>query len=254
MKYFGLTDIGRYRAENQDAFGIEVIRDGIYLALVCDGMGGAAGGRIASRLASDTFIAFVKDRMEEILSRPFVMNFKNEAILELVMKQGASAANTAVYNRAKEDPSLMGMGTTLVAALVVEREVFICNVGDSRLYLLNAKEIRQITKDHSYVQMMIDNGMLDPEKAADHPDKNVITRAIGTRALVAGETFRATLTDGDSILLCSDGLTGFVSVDDIHSIMNDNRNDVTLAVKRLVDAANDGGGRDNITALILATE
>ncbi len=255
MECFGMTDIGRCRQDNQDSFLLETIRDGCLLALICDGMGGAAGGMIASSLAADVFSASLKKKLAELFPIDNEISLEKEAILETVLKDSAQEANTAVYNYAKDSIDLLGMGTTLVAALVIDQEVFICNVGDSRLYHLTATSMKQITKDHSYVQMLIDNGLLEPSLATAHPDRNVITRAIGTRALVTAETFRMRLHENETILLCSDGLSSYVSNEEIYTIIWGSREiydrPTSEKVKALLDAANANGGRDNVTAVLI---
>ena len=255
MEFFGKTDIGRHRADNQDSFAIYSIAEDALLAVVCDGMGGAVGGRIASSLANETFVSYVKEKIQAFLSIGFDNSSENEAIIEEIMKQGVAEANTAVYNYAKDSIDLIGMGTTLVSVLLLGREAYICNVGDSRLYHLTSHFMKQVTTDHSYVQMLIDNRLLAPELAAAHPDRNVITRAIGTRALVTPETFRLTLSDQETLLLCSDGLSGYVANEEIYAIVWGSKeiyaHPTEEKVQALIDLANFNGGRDNITAVLL---
>ena len=139
--------------------------------------------------------------------------------------------------------------------MLIENEAYICNVGDSRLYHLTSHSMKQVTTDHSYVQMLIDNGLLAPELAAAHPDRNVITRAVGTRALVTSETFRLTLSERETLLLCSDGLSGYASNEEIYSIVWGSKDiyarPTAEKVRDLIDLANHNGGRDNITALLI---
>jgi len=255
MKYAGLTDIGRSRSENQDSFEIVSYHENAVLAIVCDGMGGAAGGKIASSLAVSTFISFFDTLLQEKNISFSDMNAVNLDILEEMMKESVKEANRRIFEYAKYAIGLIGMGTTLVACLVIGNECLVCNVGDSRLYHLSRTAMRQITRDHSYVQMLIDTGMLEPKLAAAHPDRNVIMRAVGTRAGVTAETFRITLETNDSILLCSDGLSNYVSNELIYSILwgSDDifKRDESAKVQALIQAANDGGGRDNITAVVL---
>lgn len=255
IEYFGMTDIGRHRTENQDFFKIEPINDQCLLAVVCDGMGGAAGGKIASTLACGEFVEYVKENILTVLSSDFEINEENEAIIETIMKEGAARANHVVFHYAKDSIDLLGMGTTLVSLLLIDTECFICNVGDSRLYHMTASSMRQVTKDHSYVQMLIDNGLLSPHLAASHPDRNVITRAVGTRAIVTPETFRMTLSPNESLLLCSDGLSGYASNEEMYAIVWGSqdiyRHKTKDKVQALIDTANNNGGRDNITAVLI---
>lgn len=255
MEYHGITDIGRHRADNQDSFAITPIGEDALLAVVCDGMGGAAGGKIASSLAAEQFTSFVKEKIQALLSIPFDKNADNESIIEEILKKGVDQANAAVYHYAKDSIDLIGMGTTLVAVLLIEKEAYICNVGDSRLYHLTAHSMKQVTKDHSYVQMLIDNGLLSPELAAAHPDRNVITRAVGTRAIVTPETFRLTMREKETLLLCSDGLSGYASNEEIYAIVWGSSEryarPTEQKVRELINVANENGGRDNITAVLI---
>lgn len=255
MEYYGMTDIGRHRADNQDSFAIVSIAEDVVLAVVCDGMGGEVGGKVASSLAVERFVAYVKEKIKAFLSIDFDKSSDNEAIIEEIMKHGVAEANTAVYHYAKDSIDLLGMGTTLVGVLVIGKEAYICNIGDSRLYHLTAHLMKQVTTDHSYVQMLIDNGLLAPELAAAHPDRNVITRAIGTRALVTPETFRVTLAEKETLLLCSDGLSGYATNEDVYAIIWGSRDIYARPTKEkvqaLIDLANSNGGRDNITAVLL---
>ena len=255
MNVYGQTHIGLVRENNQDALEYGTLTDTVQYAVVCDGMGGAAGGKLASSLAVERFVVYVKEKIGAFLSIGFDKSEDNEAIIEGIMKQGVAEANTVVYQYAKDSIDLLGMGTTLVSVLVIGKEAYVCNVGDSRLYHLTSNSMKQITTDHSYVQMLIDNGLLSPELAAAHPDRNVITRAVGTRALVTPETFRLTLDEGETLLLCSDGLSGFASNEDIYSIVWGSKEiyarPTEEKVKALIDIANENGGRDNITAVLL---
>ena len=177
------------------------------------------------------------------------------SILELILKEATAQANREVYSYAKDSLDLVGMGTTLVSCLCIDNECIVCNVGDSRLYHITKHSIDQVTRDHSYVQMMIDTGMLTKEEARAHPDRNVIMRAVGTRPVVTAETFRITLHEKETLLLCSDGLSGFASNETVFSILWGNEERFSQSeeekVKALIDAANQGGGRDNITAVTL---
>lgn len=255
MEYYGMTDIGRFRADNQDSFSVTRLAENAVLAVVCDGMGGAVGGKIASTLAVEKFSVYVKEKIQSFLSICFDNHNDDEAIIEGIMKQAVAEANAAVYNYAKDSIDLIGMGSTLVSVLVIDREAYICNVGDSRLYHLTSHSMRQVTTDHSYVQMLVDTGVLAPELAAAHPDRNVITRAIGTRALVTSESFRLTVSDNETLMLCSDGLSGYASNEEIYAIVWGSKEiyarPTEEKVKALIDLANANGGRDNITAVLL---
>ncbi len=255
MKYAGLSDIGKYRSENQDSFSIMPLGEEVVLAVVCDGMGGASGGKLASSLAISTFTSALIAEIAEKNINLSDSTEENLAILEESMKEAVKVANREVFGYAKDSIDLLGMGTTLLACLVIGKECLICNVGDSRLYHFTEHSMCQITRDHSYVQMLIDTGMLEKEMAAAHPDRNIIMRAVGTRQGVTAETFRLTLKERETLLLCSDGLSGYTTNEILYSLIWGSE-DIFLSseeekVNALIDAANLGGGRDNITAILL---
>jgi len=252
MYVFAKTDIGQYRKENQDAYAIQPLGEKSLLALVCDGMGGAAGGSIASQLAMSSFVGYF---VSEISDKNISLNDKSDmnlGILEELLKDSLRVANREVFMRSQTDVNLQGMGTTLVACLVLDSVCLIINVGDSRLYHFHSVGLDQITRDHSYVQMLVDTGRLSPELASTHPERNVITRAVGVRQGVTGETFRLTVSKGEKILLCSDGLSGYVSTEEMKSVVScdDIDNGIDFA-DSLVQIANRNGGKDNITAVLL---
>jgi len=248
------SDIGMKRNVNQDSYILKTLSDKAALCVVCDGMGGAKGGAEASKIASEAFA----NSMEEFLF-PFIgkkdknlhaSDVRDNLILSV------EKANDAVYSYARSHSSLKGMGTTLVAVLVIEHNVFCVNVGDSRMYLIKGSKIRQVTKDHSYVQYLIDIGQLTEKEAESFPSRNVITRAVGTEPDVTPECFRETVSEGTFVLLCSDGLTNFVKNDEIRSIIakdSKNLDQIALGVRvnKLIDTANKNGGADNITAAVI---
>ena len=258
----GSTDVGKKRKVNQDNFFCEYFDNGMMLAVVCDGMGGAAGGGIASGLACSCFVESVTEFAEsftpgEKLSRT------DERIIRKVLAEAVDAANKKVFEKAEADPSLGGMGTTLVATLVCGRTLFTVNIGDSRMYLVHDGEATQITKDHSYVQYLVDIGKLSPEEAKNSINKNIITRAVGTDTQVEADIYLTRLPAAlpgakqDHIgVLCSDGLTNHVSPEDIaaavkHACSVKYDRQLGYIAELLVDMANEGGGSDNITAVIL---
>ena len=239
MRIYSNTDIGKERSLNEDAFFAGEISDDIAFAVVCDGMGGANAGDIASQTAVKTISEYiVNSYRRKITIHDFLKILKN-AIL---------SANITVYDMAEKDENLKGMGTTVVVAVVKGNEVAIAHVGDSRIYLIN-DEITQLTRDHSVVQTLIESGEITPEDAALHPRKNVITRALGVEADVSVDTAELVLQDNETLLLCTDGLTNFVTDEDIHETFK--QNDVSLVPEKLIELANAGGGGDNITAVTL---
>ena len=256
MMLNGKTDVGKRRRNNQDSFVIEHFDGaGTSLALVCDGMGGANGGNIASSVACEEFVGIVKTFLEQNGDRPVT-----EGDYSSMLAHAVASANNKVFRRAESDTSLKGMGTTLVCALVAERSdtLYAVNVGDSRLYLFANGHLRQITHDHSLVQYLQDSGRLTAEEAKTYPNRNVITRAIGIERTVDADIFsvdRISETPGVLLLLCSDGLCGYVDAEVIEKILKDAlaapAYDGDAAVEALVNAANDAGGADNITAILI---
>ena len=241
MEYWGLSDIGRVRAQNQDAFRIEELDRHTILAVVCDGMGGAKSGNIASRLAIDVFVGEVKNSWKASMTQE-----QTEQLLENAVK----LANFTVYDQARQYEEFAGMGTTLVAALLSGKTATIVNVGDSRCYHITRSDIRRITVDHSVVQMMVDRGELTAEEARSYPGRNYITRAVGTEPTVQSDLFAIRVERGDALLLCSDGLHNEVDDQEIlfevvHGVNNDN------CCQRLLDIANMRGSPDNVTSVLV---
>ena len=236
MKTFSMTDIGRKREVNQDyVFATdETIGNLPNLLVVADGMGGHRAGDFASRFTV------------EVLAEE-VQNCK-ETHPETILGNSIQAANERLLEEAEKDNRLEGMGTTLVAATILDHVLYFANVGDSRLYLIN-KEIRQLSKDHSMVEEMVRLGGLTEEEAKHHPDKNIITRAIGVKQKVEPDFFEYRLKGGDIILMCSDGLTNMVDDDEIFQIVKSAR-DIVEAVESLIQRANENGGSDNIVVVL----
>ena len=241
MEYFGLTDKGRVRPTNQDIFQIEAREDNrTALLVVCDGMGGANAGNVASRFAAQSFIESAGDALSGTL---------DETARQNLLTQALKQANETVFSLAGRQPEFRGMGTTLVGAFVQGRSASIMNVGDSRAYIMSGGTLRQISEDHSYVEEMRRLGRISEADARSHPQKNLITRAVGVDATVDGDLFEQTLADGDILLLCSDGLTGMVEDGKIAEVL---AGAGTLEDKgrELLTLALEGGGRDNITVAL----
>lgn len=240
MRYSLKTDKGIVRSSNQDSCFVTVFDEKTCFAIVCDGMGGQKAGDVASRIAvsniSERFVAgWRKD-----ITVPSVKNLLTTAI---------AAANICVYDAAQADKELNGMGTTLVAAVALDGKLVIANVGDSRAYLVS-DELKLLTKDHSLVQQLIDNGELSAAQAREHPYKNYITRALGVDEQIEIDFSEHKFNGGESVLLCSDGLTNFVTEKDILEIIKTNT--VAAAAGTLVNEANRNGGGDNITAVVFS--
>lgn len=241
MQGWGLTDPGCVRKQNQDAYRIEQLDRGTLLCVVCDGMGGAKSGNIASTLASEVFVEEVR--------RSWKTGMDQDKI-DMMLRGAVKLANFTVYDQASQFEEFDGMGTTLVAALIRGRTAAIVNVGDSRAYCINRGGIRQISKDHSLVQMMVDRGELTPEMAKTYPGKNLITRAIGTEPIVMCDLFRQELSKGDFLLLCSDGLSNMMDDQEIlfevvHGVNK------KQCCKRLLNIAKNRGAPDNVTSVLV---
>jgi len=243
MQIIGKTDVGRERSQNEDCFDFSVLDDEFGWAVVCDGMGGAAGGERASRLAAETV-------MNE-LTRQHKKN-AGDTDLRRAMNMALKKANTVVWKAAHRDPAYDGMGTTLVMAAMNKRVLHISAVGDSRIYSFRSGVLNQLTRDHSLVQDMVELGYITKEQARTHPERNIITRAIGISEKIEEDYRFVTLRPGDTILLCTDGLSGFVTDDEIASIMLKYR--FENICERLIECANAHGGGDNITAVLMRSE
>ena len=242
MQSWGLTDKGCVRKMNQDAYDIQQLDRSTLLCVVCDGMGGAKSGNIASSLAVDVF--------SQEIQRCWTPNMEWDRADQL-LKSAVKLANFTVYDQAMQFEEFDGMGTTLVAAFVRGRKVSVVNVGDSRAYRISPSGIRQITKDHSVVQMMVDRGELTPEMAKHYPGKNLITRAVGTEPIVNCDIFRQELAKGDYLLLCSDGLSNLLDDQEIlfevvHGVNKER------CCKRLLDIAISRGSPDNVTCVLVS--
>lgn len=237
MKTFSITDVGMVREVNQDyVFCYEnPIGQVSNLFLVADGMGGHKAGDYASRYCVEKVVESVK-------------NGKIRSPIS-IMEQAIQEANTAVYQKAEVEEELNGMGTTIVAATILGSELYIANVGDSRAYLIR-ENIHQITEDHSLVEAMVQSGDIERKDARLHPNKNVITRAIGTSATVQADFFEISVVEGDVILLCTDGLTNMVEDEEICRIIKSD-SDMKKVGAELVRMANANGGRDNIGIILV---
>ncbi len=240
MRIFAKTDKGKVRSINQDAFAANILSDGAAFAVVCDGMGGASAGDIASKTAVDIISQYVLNA--------YVPTMTSDDIIRLI-DNAITSANIEVYTLSKKDPGLNGMGTTAVVAVVRENQAVICNVGDSRAYLAG-DELVQITRDHSVVQTLVESGKLSPEQARTHPEKNVITRALGVEENILTDSYCIDVSQEDKILLCTDGLSNYAESSSILRIVKDSVLDKVTGL--LIEQANRGGGRDNITAAVIS--
>lgn len=238
MNSFSITDTGRVRSSNQDSVFCEENAVGNFpnLFLVADGMGGHKAGDTASRMCIDEVVKQIRD---------------TELITPVgVIEQAVKAANEAIYKASNSRPELEGMGTTLVCATVMEGTAYVGNIGDSRMYLFRGG-LRQITVDHSLVEEMVQSGEIQKDEMRTHPNKNIITRALGTDVAVRPDCFEIEVQTGDVLLLCSDGLTNMLEDEEIANILNEHISDMKEAGELLVEQANKAGGKDNISVVLV---
>ncbi len=236
----GNTDIGKVRQANEDGFDFGTFDDGASWAVVCDGMGGVRGGQIASSLVTE----MVSDKIRKCYNKLMpVFSFEN------IFLSTITTANVIVNDRSFTDTEFQGMGTTIVAAIVKDTQACIAHVGDSRVYKLNSEGITQLTKDHSLAQEMLDSGQLTEEEFENYPKKNIITRALGVDENVEIDFDFTSVEEGEVLLLCTDGLSGLLSNEEIFEIYN--KTDFELLCDEYIKAANDKGGYDNITVVAM---
>lgn len=245
MKIYGKSDTGVRRPVNQDRFLIREFGDDVALCAVFDGMGGANGGEEASTAAMQAFDNCIAGGLLQVMQNASKIT-RTDA--EKLLCKAAQTANAEIYKKS-EEPSLEGMGTTVIAALILPDEVIALNIGDSRLYEAGRGELAQISKDNSYVQYLVDIGRITKEEAASHPKKNIITKCLGTEDQVEPDIYRLQEVP-DKLLLCSDGLTNALDENFIYSTITDDDISGDEKVKILIDAANKAGGPDNITVIL----
>ncbi len=243
---YGLTSVGKVREHNEDSFAVV---DEQKIFVVADGMGGHAAGEVASQIATETVVDFIK-AMDEDATWPFDsapnLSFEGNK-LSTAIRMG----NRKVAKAVEENPAYMGMGTTLVSLFIKGKTAYIGHVGDSRVYLFRNNNLFCLTVDHSWVNTQLQTGAITPEMAEKHPLRNVITRALGSDEDVKVDIIESPLMKEDVFILCSDGLNSMLSDDDIQNIITENFDDVERASKELVDVANDRGGEDNITVVLV---
>ena len=241
MIVYGTSDKGCRRPTNQDAYAISLREEeGVAILAVCDGMGGANAGNVASRFAIDTFVERVQEQLSSQMSR--------EAI-ERALREAAYAANETVFRLSTRQPEFAGMGTTIVAGVITQEKARLLHMGDRRPDEIDAKNSVQLTEDHSSVNEMVRQGKLRAEDARTHPNRNLITRAVGVDPRVEGDVYEVDLREGEVLLLCSDGLSGMVEDEQIAAIVR-RSNDLETAGQALVEAAKLCGGADNITVVL----
>lgn len=237
---YGKTDIGMVREMNQDYYYIASDENEIKLYILADGMGGYKGGEIASKLAVTAAQNYIENNIGETSK-------DKESLLQLVASS-VEYANMLVYEKSKTEEELEGMGTTLEVCLIYNNKAYIAHIGDSRIYRIRKEFLRKITKDHSYVQKLLEDGTITKEEAAVHPKKNMLMKALGCNAFVEPDVTIKGFLKGDTLIICSDGLTNMVSQDEIYNITTSK---FEYAPSELIEKANRNGGYDNITVVII---
>ncbi|MBQ4349420.1 MAG: Stp1/IreP family PP2C-type Ser/Thr phosphatase [Clostridia bacterium] len=240
MLIVGATDVGKVRSANEDGYDFGIFDDGTAWAIVCDGMGGVRGGHIASSLVLEMVSEKIKKCYNKLMPS---YSFENMFLSTI------TTANVIVHDRSFTDEELKGMGTTIAAVIIKDHIACIAHVGDSRVYKISEGTIKQITKDHSLAQEMLDRGQLTQEEFENYPKKNIITRALGVDEDIDIDFDFTALEDGESLVLCSDGLSGLISDEDILRIYNDNS--INTVCEKYIEAANGNGGHDNITVVVM---
>ena len=243
MKFYGQTDKGKVRKENQDSFVLEKLDNGIIVAVICDGMGGANAGRIASDSAVS---AFMEHLLPELEKEP-------EADMQKLVTEAAAYANSTVYRRSIREKACRGMGTTMVGTIVRGDEATVFNIGDSRAYLRNGLDFTRITRDHSLVEELVQSGEITSEEARVHPKKNLITRALGIGPEVKCDIFESDFPAKARIILCSDGLSNLIPDDELFEHCRKSREPRTLC-HALMKKALSRGAPDNVTVIAIEHE
>ena len=240
MKVFAKTDVGKAREMNQDYYSIPSSENDLQLYILADGMGGYNGGEIASKLAAETTKNYIQNNFGKI-------EHNKESILKLV-KDAMEYANIVVYEESKKDENLQGMGTTLDVCFIYNNKIYIGHVGDSRIYLVKKDIARKITKDHSYVQQLVEDKKITRKEAEHHPKKNMLLKALGCTSYVEPDIRARNLEKDDVLLMCSDGLTNMVEESKIYEVVRENKE---KAPEILINLANNAGGYDNITVITI---
>ncbi len=241
MKIVAKTDIGLARTSNQDSYAAGELPGSVAWAVVCDGMGGVAGGN----LASSTAVKLISERISSSYRAGMSSNSIKNMLVSAII-----AANISIYEMGQENPDLTGMGTTVVVAIIAQETVYIAHAGDSRAYVLSNGKLNQLTKDHSFVQEMVDSGKLTPDEARDDPRKNLITRALGVNDDIRVDFCQEFISDDEVLILCTDGLTNFVEPNEIYELTDDGK--FYEYAERLVNRANHNGGGDNVTVVTMS--
>lgn len=245
MQAIGKVDIGRKRSRNEDAIFISNTSIGILpnLYIVADGMGGHKAGSKASQLAITSFCDYIQNHVQ--------MDVRTREDVAILLKMGIRHANYVIYETAHQNEEYTGMGTTLTVATVIGDVLYLAHVGDTRLYMINENNIFQATTDHSLVQEMLQQGYISENESKEHPQRHIITRAVGTYAQVKVDTLMYDMSKVEYLLLCSDGLTAMLKDQEIHQIIKNGKGQAERIVEQLIVKANEKGGLDNIAVIIV---
>lgn len=240
----GKVDVGKKRKHNEDAIFVSNIQIGALanLYIVADGMGGHRNGAIASTLAIDAFCSYIEAHK--------TIRLASDDDMFILLKRAIAHANHVIYSKGKEDPDYEGMGTTMTLCTTINDKVYIAHVGDSRVYVIDEKRIEQLTIDHSVVQEMMEKGYISKQDMKDHPQRHMITRAVGTYESVKVDVLVHHIPHHSRILICSDGLTTMISDDKLYEIVSEASNSLQEIAEQLIGCANENGGRDNIAVII----
>jgi PPM family protein phosphatase len=245
MAFGASSHVGKVRKANQDYYYASE-KERYCLYIVADGMGGHNAGEVASYLAINSIVTWIDDNILELYRNIDLQEHKK---IEEYIKASIDFANTQVYQKALENTELFGMGTTITLALIIKNSLYIGHVGDSRAYMINSQRILQLTQDHSLVAELFKNGSITIDEAANHPQRHLLTRAIGTEKQIIVDTWIYKLEKDDLILLCTDGLTNLIDNNEIFDIVISNN--ISSSCERLIEYANNKGGSDNITAILI---
>ncbi|SHH09627.1 Stp1/IreP family PP2C-type Ser/Thr phosphatase [Tepidibacter thalassicus] len=247
MEYKILSDIGNARKQNEDFCGGEIILDNnkkLGIFIIADGMGGHKKGEVASKLAVENTLYFLKKNLIKC-------NYEDENEIKFVLKQSYNYANTIVYRTSFYEKEYQGMGTTLTTALIYKDNLYVANIGDSRCYLFSDGVLKKITKDNSLIQELMDKGAITEEEALIHPQRNVITRAIGTDEYIKIDFYKENIKKNDKILLTTDGLTNSVLIEEMKEVLSSNI-DLDLCCTKLISLAKEKGSHDNISVICIS--
>ncbi len=243
MQYYGITDIGMQRKENQDRIYMPAINDDTKLFIVADGMGGANAGGVASSMAIEYVKQLILEKFDEVK--------EDRIFLQDLIKDAIVGANKYIYEKSLENEQYSGMGTTIVVAIVYKGKVFIGHVGDSRIYRIRKHIIRQLTKDHSYVQILVQNGTITREEAENHPQKNMLVKALGCEETVEPDVMVKGFLKDDILLMCTDGLTNMIKVNEIYEEVINGKDDLVSTCNNLISHSKKNGGYDNISVILI---